>query len=184
MKVREITLFSGEQFTVPQCIQRIDTKSTHGWQVRYHGTKMFSDGTQDGSGAKLALAKATRELLKRIAALPAPVSLQRSPSAHKTSDLPSGISGPIIRVRKRSKSRSAVLSVLVPQFARRPRCSTVHIGTENNYTEERFAIALERAKELRARAEEQYELDATNTRRKAGTALRAALRRDAALAKQ
>ena len=117
MKVREIVIFSGEQFTVPQCIQRIDSKATHGWQVRYHGTKMFSDHTADGSGASQSLAKATRELLNRIAALPAPVSLQRSPSANKTSNLPSGISGPILRKRKRSKVSTAYLSVLLPQHS-------------------------------------------------------------------
>ena len=38
MKTRDVAIFSGHRFAVPQGIQRIDTKSTHGWQVRYHGT--------------------------------------------------------------------------------------------------------------------------------------------------
>ena len=42
MKTRNITLFSGEQFEVPQGIQRIDHRATHGWQLRYGGTKLFS----------------------------------------------------------------------------------------------------------------------------------------------
>ncbi len=43
MKLRDVAIFNGQKFVVPQGIQRIDTKSTHGWQVRYQGTKMFSD---------------------------------------------------------------------------------------------------------------------------------------------
>ena len=47
MKFRKVKLISNQEFMVPQGIQRIDTKSTHGWQVRYHGTKYFSDRTPD-----------------------------------------------------------------------------------------------------------------------------------------
>jgi hypothetical protein len=168
MKVREIEIFSGAHFEVPQCIQRIDTKATHGWQVRY-----------DGSGAPRALAAATRELLARIAALPAPVSLQKAPSAHKTSNLPSGISGPIVRQRKNARTLSASLSVLLPQFGKAPKCSSVYIGSEGTYTLSRFKRALARAVELRRLAEEQYELDATRAKRRAGSALRAAGRKRA-----
>ena len=58
MKTRKVTIYSGKTFTVPQGIQRIDTTSTHGWQVRYAGTKLFSDHSNDGSGAKaIALTK-------------------------------------------------------------------------------------------------------------------------------
>src|SRR5882762_5208682 len=93
MKVRDVTIFTGERFEVPQGIQRIDSYATHGWQVRYGGTKLFSDHTPDGSGASAALVQATKELLNRIAKLPAPSRLQRAPSGNKTSDLPVGISG-------------------------------------------------------------------------------------------
>ena len=51
MKTRDVVIFSGKRFKVPQCIQRIDHRYTHGWQVRYGGTKMFSDGSNDGSEA-------------------------------------------------------------------------------------------------------------------------------------
>ena len=80
MKLRTIVIFTGEAFEVPQCIQRIDHRATHGWQLRYGGTKLYSDHTSDGVGARGALEKATRELLKRIALLPAPSLLQRAPS--------------------------------------------------------------------------------------------------------
>ena len=176
MKLREVTIFSGASFAVPQCIQRIDKDSTHGWQVRYQGTKLFSDGSPDGSGARRSLDKATRELLNHIATLPAPVTLQRAPSAHKTSDLPAGISGPIIRSRKNSKTRSASLSVLVPQFGNVPRIRSVYIGSENTYTSTKFRQALKRAVEIRKEAEERYERAATLARRKAATQMRAALR--------
>ena len=55
MKTRDVVIFSGKKFKVPQCVQRIDHRYTQGWQVRYGGTKMFSDGTNDGSGAKASL---------------------------------------------------------------------------------------------------------------------------------
>ncbi len=122
MKTRQVTLPNGHTFTVPQGIQRIDTRATHGWQVRYQGTKFCADGSPDGSRADRSLRAATDELLRRIATLPAPVVLQKQPSAHKTSDLPPGISGPILTPPRRgSKVRSAVLSVLLPRFGQEPR---------------------------------------------------------------
>ena len=63
MKTRRVVIHTGERFEVPQGIQRIDHRATHGWQLRYGGTKLFSDGSPDGSGASEALAHATRELL-------------------------------------------------------------------------------------------------------------------------
>jgi len=179
MKVREVLIPSGEKFVVPQGIQRIDTKSTHGWQVRYQGTKMFSDHTQDVSGAKRAFAKATRELLARIATLPAPVALQRSPSEGKTSGLPPGISGPIIRTRTGTNVRTANLSVLLPQFGKPPKCATVYIGNENTYTPQRYKQALAKAIELRKSAQEKYEVSATRAKRRAALAMRAAMRQGA-----
>lgn len=176
MKVRDVVIFSGQKFSVPQCIQRIDQESTHGWQVRYQGTKLFSDGTPDGSGAARSLEKATRELLTRIATLPAPVTLQRAPSAHKTSDLPAGISGPIVRARADSKVRSATFSVLIPRFGQTPLITSVYIGNENTYTPERYREALDKALALRAQAEARYAKAATAARRKAGRELRATLR--------
>ena len=62
MNTRDVTIFSGERFEVPPCIQRIDHLSTHGWQLRYGGTKLFSDHSNDGSGARRALALAEQHL--------------------------------------------------------------------------------------------------------------------------
>lgn len=177
MKYRDVVIFSGQKFKVPQCIQRIDHESTHGWQVRYQGTKLFSDGSPDGSGAEQSLLKATRELLRRIATLPAPVTLQKAPSAHKTSDLPPGISGPIVRGRANSNVRSASFSVLIPRFGESPRITSVYIGNENTYTPKRYREALAKALELRAEAQRRYEAAATRARRKDSQALRASLRK-------
>lgn len=176
MKTRNVVIFSGHRFTVPQGIQRIDTRSTHGWQVRYHGTKMFSDHTPDGSGAAAALAKAIKELLKRIAQMPAPVTLQARPSANKRSDLPSGISGPIVRQRKGTTVRTANLSVLVPRWGLPPRCRTVYIGNENTYTIERYQAALERAIQIRREAEEVYALEATKAKRREARQMKAQMK--------
>lgn len=172
MKVRDVVIFNGQKFSVPQCIQRIDQESTHGWQVRYQGTKFFADGSSDGSGAAESLAAATRELLRRIATMPAPVVLKRGPSANKSSGLPPGISGPIVVHRGETRVRSAVLSVLLPRFGSTPQLKSVYIGTENTYTQAKYRAALAEAKALRAEAVADYEAAATRARRRSANALR------------
>jgi len=175
MKIRRVVIFSGESFDVPQGIQRIDHRATHGWQLRYAGTKLFSDHSNDGSGAAESLKRATKELLKRIAALPAPSLLQRSPSAHKRSGLPPGITGPVVRQRSGSSTRDCSLMVLIPRFGEKPRRRTIYIGTENTYTIERYEKALERAVEMRQEAELAYEKASTRSKRAAARALKAQL---------
>jgi hypothetical protein len=176
MKVREIVIFSGDHFTVPQGIQRIDHRATHGWQLRYGGTKLFSDHTPDGSGASAALAKATRELLARIARLPAPSKLQREPNQNKSSDLPVGISGPVVRLRRGGRVRDCSLSVSIPRFGDTPRRRSVYIGTENTYTVRKFNAALARAIEMRDEAEAAYQRAATRAKRADAKALKATQR--------
>jgi len=171
MKVRDVVIFSGARFEVPQGIQRIDHRATHGWQLRYGGTKLFSDGTPDGKGARAALAQATKELLDRIARLPAPSKLQREPSENKTSDLPVGISGPVVRLRKGATVRDCSLSVSLPRFGELPRRRSVYIGTENTYTVEKYNLALAKAIRLRELAERTYQREATKAKRAAGAKL-------------
>lgn len=165
MKTRDVVIFSGKRFKVPQGIQRIDHRATHGWQLRYGGTKLFSDGTTDGKGAAASLKAATEELLKRIAKLPAPSRLQRKPSENKTTDLPVGISGPIVRQRPGAKVRECNLSVSLPRFGMAPRRSTIYIGNENTYSVQRFEEALARAIKMREDAEAAYRRDATRAKR-------------------
>ena len=163
MKLRDISIFTGQRFAVPQHVQRIDSKSTHGWQVRYYGTKMFSDHTPDGSGASQALVLATLELVKRIAKMPVAPALRSEASASKTTALPRGISGPIVRERE-GGVRSCSFSVLVPRFGQAPRCRTVYIGSEATYTVEKYEAALARAIEMRQAAEESYEAAAVKAK--------------------
>ncbi len=167
MKTRVVTIFSGQIFTVPQGVQRIDSHHTHGWQLRYGGTRLYSDHTPDGSGAATALASATKELMTRIATLPAPSRLQRTPNHSKTNDLPVGISGPIVRQRAGSNVRDCSLSVSIPRFGESPQRRSVYIGTENTYTQKKFKEALAQAVEIRREAEEAYERAATADKRNA-----------------
>ena len=176
MKTRTVTLFSGETFEVPQGIQRIDHRATHGWQLRYGGTKLFSDHTSDGSGARASLEKATKELLRRINTMPAPSLLQRGPSANKSSQLPPGITGPVVRTRRGGRTRDCSLMVLIPRFGEKPRRRTIYIGTENTYSLERYQAALDRAIEMRKEAEEAYVKATTRAKRAEAKAHRAALK--------
>jgi hypothetical protein len=172
MKFRQVVIFSGQQYSVPQNIQRIDTRATHGWQVRYAGTKMFSDHTPDGSGATASLQAAISELKKRIAECPNPSKLQPKPNATKTSNLPVGISGPIVRQRAGSAVRTAELCLLLPQYGKRPRHTTVYIGNEHTYTPERYLEAVEKAVAKRKEAEAIYREEETKARLAAGRALK------------
>jgi hypothetical protein len=167
LKFRKVTIFNGKVFKVPQCVQRIDVRSTHGWQLRYGGTKFFNDGSPDGSGAKASLAAATVELVRRINKLPAPYLLQRKPNHSKTSNLPVGISGPVVRQRRGSSVRDCSLSISIPVFGGKAQRRSVYIGTEQTYTVERFHAALERAIVMRKRAEDAYQRAATRARRAA-----------------
>lgn len=173
MNTREATLPTGETFTVPQGIQRLDSRSTRGWQVRYQGTKYFADGT---AGAKASLDAATRELMRRIATLPAPTGIKRTPSPNKTSTLPVGISGPIVITKSGTSQLSAALSVAIPRFGQTSTTRDIHIGTPNTYTKTRFKAALAKAIVMRQEALEQYEADATKAKRRAANELKRALR--------
>jgi hypothetical protein len=165
MKTRLVTIFSGHKFNVPQGIQRIDSHHTHGWQLRYAGTRLYSDHTSDGTGAAAALQSATKELIVRIAANPAPTRLQRQPNHSKGSKLPVGISGPIVRQRAGSTARDCSLSVSVPRFGKTPQRRSVYIGTENTYTQKKFKEALAIAVGIREEAEAAYRLEATASKR-------------------
>jgi hypothetical protein len=174
MKYRQVTLLSGQVFQAPQGIQRIDSTSTHGWQVRYQGSKFFSDG-QHGTPAQ-SLKNAMHELLSRITSTPVPSALKEGPSINKTTDLPSGISGPIVRKRP-GRPMIAELSVLLPRFGRAAQLKKIYIGSENNYTPDRYREALAKGIEIRTQAVERYELAATKARRNSIVDLRAQIRK-------
>lgn len=174
MKFREVTIpDTGERFSVPQGIQRIDHLSTHGWQLRYCGeTKLFSDPAPGKGGSADSLARATKELLRRIARLPAPSGLQREPSAGKSSDLPVGISGPLVRSRNGGRTRYCLFLVSIPRFGQKPRRASVYIGAETTYSQQRYEIALAKALALREKAERDYQQAVTSAKRAEGRALK------------
>ncbi|HJW10280.1 MAG TPA: hypothetical protein VJ598_00750 [Albitalea sp.] len=165
MLYRAVTIFSGKTFQVPQYIRRIDHRATHGWQLRYGKWTMFSDFSNDGSGAKAALALATEELLRRVDKLPAPSGLRRDASASKTNDLPVGISGPIVRTRAGRAVAECSFGVSIPRFGMKPTNKNVYIATQNTYSQEKFDIALAKAIELRSNAQKAYQSAATKAKR-------------------
>jgi hypothetical protein len=173
LKTRTVTLASGEPFSVPQGIQRLDSKTTRGWQVRYQGTKYYPDGN---AGPQKSLEAATRELLRRIATLPAAVSIRRAPSPSKVSGLPVGISGPMLVAKQGSEVPSAVLSVAVPRFGKTNLTKKVHIGTPSTYTRTKYKQALAKAIEIREQGIAQYEAAATRARRTEASNLKKSLR--------
>jgi len=174
MQTRTVTIYSGERIRVPEHIQRIDTHSTHGWQMRYgQPTLFFSDGQGKGNGPRPALKRAIAALLQRIEELPAPTGLQRGTSPNKQNDLPVGISGPILRQRPGRSVPECHFSVNLPRFGAKPLRRSVYIANQNTYTPERYTAALNAALEMRRLAEEQYQADATAAKRKAATKLAA-----------
>jgi hypothetical protein len=126
---------------------------------------MFSDHSNDGSKARAALKLATAELIKRIARLPAPSGLRRDIASNKGSNLPVGISGPIVRTRPGRNTRDASFGVTLPRFGMKPTTRSVYIATENTYTLSRYKTALAKAIELRRAAERAYQLAATKAKR-------------------
>lgn len=172
MKTRAVKIFTGATFRVPEHIQRIDSYHTHGWQLRYGKSKMFSDHSNDGSGARQALKLATAELKKRIEKLAAPSGLRRGIGSNKTSDLPVGISGPIVRQRAGRNTRDASFGVSLPRFGMKPTTRNVYIATENTYTVEKYKRALVKAIALRKAAEKAYQAAATKAKRESARKLK------------
>jgi hypothetical protein len=126
---------------------------------------MFSDHSNDGSKARASLKLATAELIKRIAKLPAPSGLRRDIASNKGSQLPVGISGPIVRTRPGRNTRDASFGVTLPRFGLKPTTRSVYIATENTYTVARYKDALAKAIALRRAAERAYQAAATKAKR-------------------
>lgn len=150
MKLRKSKIFTGKVYSVPQHIVRLDKDYTHGWQVRYGGTKFFADHSNDGSGAAKALRLATDELKKRIARLPAPTHLKSVSMSNKKSGLPLGISGPAVRVRAGRRVPYYTFQVSFPMPHGPSTTKRVYIGTKNTMTAARTKAALAKAIALRA----------------------------------
>ena len=167
MPIRTATLPSGAKIRVPEHIQRIDTRSTHGWQLRYgKPTLFFSDSKAPGASARGALKMAVDALRERLSTLQAPTGLQRSASTSKQNDLPAGISGPILRQRPGRTTPECHFSVNLPRYGDKPLRRSVYIANQNTYSPERYTEALNAALDMRRTAEAQYQIDATAAKRR------------------
>ena len=164
MKLRDVVVFN-ETYQVPERVQRIDSKRTHGWQLRYGSTKMFSDHSNDGSGALASLTEAVTELHRRIDKLPAPSGLHTDIATRKSTDLPVGISRPAPRLRKGRKSHEHVFMVSVPRGGEPSANKTVYIGTDTTLTAEREAEALAKAIAIRDKAAREHRTLKTRAKR-------------------
>jgi hypothetical protein len=176
MKLRSVKVGARYRFEVPERIQRIDSASTHGWQLRYGKvpTEFFTDPTHDRAGIMLSLDRAIAALHKRVRRLPAPTGLKTEVAGWKKSGLPVGISGP--REHRRADKQVAYysfqVSIPLPQGGSTTR--QVYIGTQNTIDPQRFDDALAKAILLRDAAVETYARTKTQARRRAAVEHKAA----------
>ncbi len=167
MKFRKVIIFSGATFRVPESIQRLDAAATHGWQLRYGSgkTEMFSDHSDDGSGASRSLKLAKAALHQRIQKLPAPSGLMTTPHSRKTSDLPVGVSGPSERSCNGRNTPYYAFQVSIPLAGAGSTTRSVYIGTANTTSPEREAQALEKAIAMRDAAVRKFKAATTKAKR-------------------
>ena len=170
MESRKREIFTGKSFDVPTHIVRLDSKKTHGWQLRYGKWTLFSDHSNDGSGAEAALVAATAELARRIAKLPAPNGIRSEIKEGKANDMPVGISGPVTRRRVGYSALQYYLQVNFPVPGGKPVNRSVYIATENTLTPEKYQAALAKAIGIRETGVRKFKLAATKAKREhAGT---------------
>ena len=165
MEYRKHVIFTGKSFQVPKHIVRLDSNNTHGWQLRYGKWTLFSDHSNDGTGAAAALVAATTELARRIARLPAPSGVRKEVQQGKANGMPLGVSGPIVRRREGLVSAQFYLQVSYPVFSAKPANRSVYIATENTLTPEKYHAALNKAMALRETGVRKFKLATTKAKR-------------------
>lgn len=141
-------------FIVPRHIVRIEIEATerrnatYGWQVRYHGSKFFSDALKADKARTpvSALALAIAELAERYEGQTAPIRpIESSSKLEKT-----GVPG--VRIVRRINKRNfeeVFIEINHPIYGRSGR--KLYVGTANTATAKRLDQALERAIELRTK---------------------------------
>lgn len=145
-------VIGGHTFKVPERIQRLDHRYTHGWQLRYDGTRLFSDGK---AGPAAALKQAVEELQRRYAVHAPPSDngshTRDTPLPNKQNDLPAGISGPVM-IHKDRRAPYAEFKVSLPRKGKPNAATSVYIATENTWDAEHYDAALAKAVRLRDEA--------------------------------
>ncbi len=144
-------------FQVPRHIQRIDIDEpgkagTHGWQVRWDGTKFFSDAAEGKRDAAGSLARSER-YLQSIYTGPRP---RLRETEHKDKKHRTGIAGVQLAHRRRKDRQIAevYLRVNPPMQGGVPR--SIYVGTENTITQARMRAALKKARAMRDAMRDAY----------------------------
>jgi hypothetical protein len=139
VKHSRIVVVGNLPFIVPPRIQRCGPA----WQVRYRGTVLFSDGT---AGPRASLRAATIELMRRYGEVPPKQrsGLRDAPLRHKSTDLPAGISGPVL-VHKPGRGAYAEFKVSLPRRGRPNGGTSVYIAAESTWSQDRYDAALAKA---------------------------------------
>lgn len=149
---RVVTVNNWGAFIVPRHIVRIDSpghsdkSGTHGWQVRYSGTKFFSDSLlRDRCRTPVsALSLAIELLARRYQGQAVPLRLEE----HGSKSEKTGVPG--VRIVRRLNNRDfeeVYVEVGYPAYGKSP--FRLYVGTANTATQARLDAALERARELR-----------------------------------
>lgn len=138
-------------FVVPRHIVRIDIdeidkRGTHGWQVRYRGTKFFSDTSNTDKDVTpiTALSEAIKYLANKYDGQSAPIrKIEFDNKLEKT-----GASGVRI-VRKLNKRDFEEVYVEVSHPEHGKSAKKFYVGTANTATQARMDKVLEEAKKYR-----------------------------------
>lgn len=166
LALRRIRITGVGVFDVPTHVVRIDstkrTGATHGWQVRFKGTKMFSDGLfGDDAGNSL---RAAKTYLTRVFVPPAtPFPPLRTREAAGRKQVPLGVPGLSLRWAQKEKrnARQLYIQVGVPVPARGRktvhRNVNVYVATDGTLTDSHLRRALQRAVDLRGRVDRLYQ---------------------------
>lgn len=133
---------------VPRYVVRIDSPSTHGWQLRYRSPfKMFSDAVVSRAKTPEASLKVVIGALAEIyeGMRPRLQSVETSRKKIRTGAV--GVRR-VVRLRRGRNVREHYFTVSHPKAGVPAR--NIYIGTENTITAARVKAAADRAKKLRA----------------------------------
>jgi len=154
---RSVTVRGFGAFEVPRHIQRIDIDDegkagTHGWQVRWNGTKFFGDASNGKRDPTRALARAERHL-RAIYDGPKPRLRDKE---HKDKKHRTGLAGVQLAYRRRRNRNIAEVYLRVNPLSPGGTPRSVYVGTENTVTQARLREALRRARAMRDEMRAEY----------------------------
>lgn len=141
-------------FHVPMYIVRCDSlktngSATHGWQVRYSGSKFFSDSVYDArfKNPQSALDAATQYLAARFKGRN--TCIRMIPLKSKKSPI-KDVGIRLVSKKPRDRNVSEYY-MEVTNMSNKLSPKRIYVGTDNTISEERIALALSRAREERSK---------------------------------